>query len=62
MIYVTARPIAREIIEYYLSLLPGVIPSHARARLHLVATHDGSPRSLAEKLLERPRCSARSAP
>ena len=43
------------IIEYYLALLPGVIPRHARARLHLVATHDGSPRSLADKLLERPR-------
>ena len=55
VIYVTGRPIAESIIEYYLALLPGVIPRHARARLHLVATHDGSPRSLADKLLERPR-------
>ena len=37
MIYVTSMPIAPEIIEYYLALLPGVIPSHARARLSLVA-------------------------
>ena len=33
MIYVTSMPIAPEIVEYYLALLPGVIPSHARARL-----------------------------
>ena len=37
MVYVTSLPIAPEIIEYYLALLPGVIPSHARARLSLVA-------------------------
>ena len=55
MIYVTSSPIAAEIIEYYLALLPGVIPSHARARLHLVATGDGSARPLSLKLLERPR-------
>jgi pheganomycin biosynthesis PGM1-like protein len=59
VIYVTGRPIAESIIEYYLALLPGVIPRHARARLHLVATHDGSPRSLVDKLLERPRILAR---
>ena len=59
MIYVTSMPIAPEIIEYYLALLPGVIPSHARARLSLVAVHDASPRSLSEKLLERPRALAR---
>ena len=42
MVYVTSMPIAPEIIEYYLALLPGVIPSHARARLSLVAVHDSS--------------------
>lgn len=55
MIYVTSMPIADPIVEYYLALLPGVIPSHARARLTLVSVHDGSPRALGEKLLERPR-------
>jgi hypothetical protein len=44
MVYVTSTPIAPEIIEYYLSLLPGVIPSHARSRLSLVAVNDLSPR------------------
>ena len=61
MVYVTSMPIAPEIIEYYLALLPGVIPSHARARLSLVAVHDSSPRSLSEKLLDRPRLLARIA-
>src|SRR4029450_12723783 len=36
-------------------LLPGIIPSHARRRLHLVSPLDGSSRPLSEKLLERPR-------
>jgi hypothetical protein len=54
MVYVTSLPIAAEIIEYYLALLPGVIPSHARSRLFLVAVNDASPRSLSQKLLERP--------
>jgi hypothetical protein len=55
MIYVTSQPIAPTIIEYYLALLTGVIPSHARGRLDFVAAHDGSARPLSAKLLERPR-------
>ena len=55
MIYVTSTEIDATIIEYYLSLLPGVIPSHARARLHLVSAHDASPTPLTAKVLERPR-------
>ena len=58
VIYVTGRPVPEPIIEYYLSLLPGVIPRHARARLHMVALHDGSSRALSRKLLERPRALA----
>jgi hypothetical protein len=61
MIYVTSLPIAPEIIEYYLALLSGVIPSHARSRLTLVHVDDASPRSLSEKLLERPHLLARIA-
>ena len=55
VIYVTSTEIDATIIEYYLSLLPGVIPSHARARLHLVSAHDASPTPLTAKVLERPR-------
>ena len=61
MVYVTSLPVAEEIIEYYLSLLPGVIPSHVRARLSMVAVHDSSQRSLSEKLLERPLLLSRIA-
>ena len=55
VIYVTGRPVPDSVVDYYLSLLPGVIPRQARRRLYMVATHDGSARSLAEKLLARPR-------
>lgn len=55
MIYVTSQPVSEAIIEYYLGLLPGVIPSHARARLTLVSVGDASPRSLSTKLLSRPK-------
>jgi hypothetical protein len=55
MVYVTSMPISESIVEYYLGLLPGVIPRHARQRLTLVSVNDGSPRSLSAKLLEHPR-------
>jgi hypothetical protein len=55
VIYVTSRTILPSIIDYYLDLLPGVIPSHARPRLFLPSPMDGSARPLSEKLLERPR-------
>src|SRR5713101_1058498 len=55
LIYVTSQTILPSIIDYYLDLLPGVIPSHARQRLFLSAPMDGSVRPLSDKLLERPR-------
>src|SRR5213596_210981 len=55
LIYVTSQTILPSIIDYYLGLLPGVIPSHARQRLFLLSPMDGSVRPLSEKLLERPR-------
>jgi hypothetical protein len=55
MVYVTSMPIDPQIIEYYLSLLPGVIPSHARSRLSLITVGDSSPEALTDKLLARPR-------
>ena len=55
MIYVTSQPVSESIIEYYLGLLPGVIPSHARARLTLVPVGDASTVPLSAKLLARPR-------
>ena len=55
LIYVTSQMILPNIIDYYLDLLPGVIPSHARPRLSLIAPLDGSARPLSDKLLARPR-------
>ena len=53
-------PVAPTIVEYYLALLPGVIPSHARSRLSLVSVDDATSAPLSEKLLRRPACSAGS--
>jgi hypothetical protein len=55
MVYVTSQPILPTVIDYYLGLLPGVIPAHARARLFNPVPHDGSMRPLSLKVLERPR-------
>jgi len=55
LIYVTSQTILPSIIDYYLGLLPGVIPSHARQRLFLIAPLDLSVRPLSDKLLDRPR-------
>src|SRR6201981_1404602 len=55
LIYVTSQIILPSIIDYYLGLLPGVIPSHARQRLFLLSPLDGSVRPLSDKLLDRPR-------
>ncbi len=55
LVYVTSQPIQPSVIDYYLGLLPGVVASHARRRLHLVSPHDGGPPPLSAKLLERPR-------
>jgi hypothetical protein len=55
LVYVTSQPIQPSVIDYYLGLLPGVVASHARQRLHLVSPHDGGPPPLSAKLLERPR-------
>src|SRR5215212_7504456 len=53
--YVTSLPVNPRIIEYYLALLPGVIPSHALARLTMIPADDSSDGPLSRKLLERPR-------
>jgi hypothetical protein len=55
MIYVTSQAIHSSVIEYYLDLLPGIIPRHALRRLTLLAPYDDSPRPLSLKVLERPR-------
>jgi hypothetical protein len=46
IVYVTSEPIQPNVVDYYLGLLPGVVPSHARRRLHLLSPHDGGPAPL----------------
>jgi hypothetical protein len=55
MVYVTSQPVHPIILEYYLQFLAGIPASHARSRLTLLCADDASPRSLTEKVLERPR-------
>jgi len=55
LIYITSQTINPNVIDYYLSLLPGVISSHARRRLFLVSPLDPSSESLTRKLLARPK-------
>ena len=55
LVYVTGQPIDPTIIDYYLSLLPGVIPSQARPRFFNPSPFDGEPIPLTEKILARPR-------
>jgi len=55
MVFVTSMPVSEAVLEYYLGLLPGVIPSHARSRLTMVSVGDATPTPLSAKLLARPR-------
>jgi hypothetical protein len=55
LVYVTSQPLHAPIVDYYLGMLQGVPPGHARKRLVLVSAFDGTPGSLTGKLLSRPR-------
>lgn len=55
VIYLTSVPVDPVIIDYYLHLLPGITSYHARQRLTLLSCYDDSPRSLTQKILDRPR-------
>ncbi len=55
MVFVTSQPVHPLVLEYYFQLLVGIPASHARSRLTLLCAYDASPRSLTEKILERPR-------
>jgi len=53
LIVVTSLPVSAEVLEYYLRLIPDAV--EARSRVHLLSPEDGSPRPLAQKILERPK-------
>ena len=59
LVYVTSEPVDESIVDYYLHLLPGITGCHASQRLTMLSCYDASPRSLTEKILERPRLMGR---
>jgi hypothetical protein len=58
-VFVTSTPIDPVIIDYYLSLLPGIPHHQARRRLIMLSAYDASNVTLTRKILERPRLIAR---
>ncbi|MEQ1567213.1 MAG: peptide ligase PGM1-related protein [Myxococcota bacterium] len=55
VIYVTSQQLDPVVVDYYLSLLPGIPPNHARRRLVMLDCNDRSTKPLSEKILVRPR-------
>jgi hypothetical protein len=55
VIFITSLPVDPVIIDYYLHLLPGITPYHAKQRLTLLSCYDASKESLTKKILTRPR-------
>lgn len=53
--FVSSIPISPLIIDYYLHMLPGITPHHARNRLTLLSCYDSSDVPLTDKILCRPR-------
>ena len=54
VVYATSQTILAATLDYYLSIMPGVITSHALERFFNVTPEDRTPRPLTIKLLERP--------
>lgn len=59
LVFVTSLPIADEIVDYYLGMIPGVPVPQARARLTMVTCDDPRPMPLTAKLLAHPEALAR---
>lgn len=59
IVFVTSTPIDPVIVDYYLSLLPGIPHQQARRRLTMLSAYDGSAITLTRKILDRPRLIAR---
>lgn len=54
LVYATSQTILPSTLDYYFSILPGVVSNHAAQRFFNIAVEDRSPRPLTVKLLERP--------
>ncbi len=55
LIYVTSHRLDPVVVDYYLSLLPGIPAHHAHKRLVMLDCNDRSTLSLSQKILARPR-------
>jgi len=55
LIYVTSQKLDPVVVDYYLSLLPGIPASHARSRLVMLDCNDRSNLPLSQKIILRPR-------
>ncbi|MFT4624878.1 MAG: hypothetical protein ACI8PZ_003541 [Myxococcota bacterium] len=55
MVYVTSQRLDPTVVDYYLSMLPGIPYSNARRRLVMLDCDDRSAMPLSAKILERPR-------
>lgn len=55
LVFVTSTRLDPIVVDYYLSMLPGMPASHARHRLHLLTCDDASRVPLTQKVLARPR-------
>src|SRR6476620_4920150 len=51
VIYVTSQQLDPVVVDYYLSLLPGVPSSHARRRLVMLDCNDRSTKALSQKII-----------
>ncbi|WP_026423727.1 hypothetical protein [Actinokineospora inagensis] len=59
LVYVTSEPVAPEILEYALDLVPSLPRAHARSRLTMLDCGTGEPIPLTAKVLRRPDLLAR---
>ena len=55
LVYATSQTILPSTLDYYFSILPGVVSGHAAQRFFNIAVEDRSSRPLTVKLLERPQ-------
>jgi hypothetical protein len=55
LIYVTSQKLDPTVVDYYLSLLPGIPSSHALSRLVMLDCNDRSNIPLSQKIIARPR-------
>ena len=55
VVYTTSTPVHPRLVDYYLSLVPGLDGPEVRSRLHLISTGDPALRPLAQKLLDQPQ-------